>query len=151
MPTKKDLLIFYILSFTWGLLWTLIGLIVFLFIRVFFYEKIKVRVIAGCLAVTFLHKRFGGINLGIVYFVDKNDMIHTHLHELGHSLQNAYFGPLFIPLIAIPSGIRYQYRKYLKKKKINVKLPSYDSIWFEGQATKLGYKYFLNTVSKKII
>lgn len=149
MPKKTDLFIFYILSFTWGLLWTLIGLIVFLFTWVFFHEKIKIQVVAGRLAITFLYKRFGGLNLGIIYFVDRNDMPHTHLHELGHSLQNAYFGPLFIPLIAIPSGIRYQYRKYLRKKEVGIKLPPYDSIWFEGQATKLGYHYFLDAVLKK--
>lgn len=41
-------------------------------------------------------------------------------------------------VIAIPSAIRYWYRtfKYSKKK---IKAPtSYDSVWFEGQATEYG-------------
>jgi hypothetical protein len=55
------------------------------------------------------------------------------------------FGPLFIPLVAIPSATRYWYRRRLRKaygEPILKKLPSYDSVWFEGQATRLGYTKF---------
>ena len=41
-------------------------------------------------------------------------------------------------VICIPSAARYWYREYLwhfNKEKYR-KLPPYDSIWFEGQATK---------------
>ena len=51
-------------------------------------------------------------------------------------------------LVSIPSAMRYWYREYLvrKKKKLHSELPPYDSIWFEGWATKLGDKYYKEAV-----
>ena len=59
-------------------------------------------------------------------------------HESGHGIQNLLFGPLMPFVVSIPSAIRYWYREYLMKvKKIKCwNLPDYDSIWFEGTATK---------------
>lgn len=48
-------------------------------------------------------------------------------------------------VICIPSAIRYWYREFIwhfNKEKFN-KLPEYDAIWFEGQATKWGKKYVI--------
>jgi hypothetical protein len=148
MPKTKDLLKFYLLSFTWGLLTTLVGLIVFTLLWIFFHAKLKVRVIAGRIAVTITNKTFGGLSLGLFYFVDRYDFGHTHLHELGHTIQNMYFGPFFFILIGIPSVARYHYRKYLRKK--GVLKTRYDDVWFEGQATKLGYKYFNDYINTKL-
>lgn len=148
MPKIRDLFKFYLLSLTWGILTTLVGLIVFIFLWVFFRANIKIRIIAGRVAVTLTNKAFGGLSLGLFYFIDKYDFEHTHLHELGHTIQNMYFGPLFFPLIGIPSVIRYHYRKQLRKKgKLKTK---YDDVWFEGQATKLGYKYFDEYINTKL-
>jgi hypothetical protein len=43
-----------------------------------------------------------------------------------------------IPVISLPSFLRYWYRRIIVKINKNKKLPPYDSIWFEGQATRLG-------------
>jgi len=135
---------FYLLSFTWGLPWTLIGLVIFGISWVFFHEDMEIRLIEGRISVRFTEQRFGGVSLGIVYFVDKSNSYRLHTHELGHTIQSMYWGPLFIFVIAIPSFIRYHYRNYLRKKDINKwrSLPHYDAIWFEGQATEFGIKYF---------
>jgi hypothetical protein len=47
-------------------------------------------------------------------------------------------------LVAIPSFIRYWYRELLVRsgEKKYADLPDYDSVWFEGWATKLGKKYY---------
>lgn len=144
MKYKLNLALFYFLSFTWGLIWTLIGLSVFAFVKLIYKDKIVVSNYMGRIKVVFKEKKFGGINLGIVFFVDKNDRIHTSLHELGHSIQNIMFGPLFLFLVAIPSGIRYQLFDWLSKRhyKKHSKFLDYDSAWFEGQATSLGYSYY---------
>lgn len=148
MPNKKDLAVFYLLSFTWGLIWTLVGLFAFSFVYIFMKDKVLIRNIAGRIAVTFKEANFGGISLGIVYFVSKSDNKHTHLHELGHTLQHIWFGPLFLFLVAIPSGIRYQYRGLVWRlsKEWGRRLKPYDSVWFEGQATKLGYAHFSESI-----
>lgn len=76
--------------------------------------------------------------------VDKYASLSLQRHEAGHSLQNILLGPLMPFLVAIPSAVRYWYREYQvkKKKKLRGELPPYESIWFEGWATRLGNKYF---------
>jgi hypothetical protein len=153
MPKTKGLFTFYLLSFTWGIITTLLGLIILLCVKVFFSRKIEVKIVAGRIFVKFLKVRFGGFSMGIVYFVDASNSKRIHLHELGHSIQNIYFGPLFLFLIAIPSMIRYHYRNYIRKtdhEKFKT-FPPYDSIWFEGQATKLGYANFENLIDQFLL
>ena len=152
MPSKSQLFIFYLLSFTWALPWTLVGLFVLLFIAVFMRDKVEIRTIAGRVAVHFKDGKFGGASLGLVYLVGRYNSLHTNRHELGHTLQHIYWGPLFIFIIAIPSSLRCAMWKpyrdwHFKKYK---EYPIYDQIWFEGQATRLGYKYFKESVDKAL-
>lgn len=150
MPKIKDLLKFYLLSFTWGIVWTILGFLIFIIMWIFFSDQMKIRFIDGRIAVTMTNSRFGGVSLGVVYVVDKSDSRRLHLHELGHTIQNMYFGPLFIPVIAIPSFIRYHWRIYVRNVDYRkyLKLPHYDAVWFEGQATALGEKHFAKTILK---
>lgn len=60
-------------------------------------------------------------------------------YKQGHGIQNYYFGPFMIFIVFIPSAIRYWYREIIKKINSNKALSEYDSIWFEKQATDLGY------------
>jgi hypothetical protein len=148
MPTKKDIVLFYILSFTWGIVFTVVGLFALLGALVFIGpKKLKIRYIAGRIAVTTTDRYFGGVSLGIVYFVDKSDRHHTHCHEIGHTIQNIYMGPLFIFLVAIPSFIRYHRWDKLKAKNPLLK---YDDAWYEGQATNLGMKSFYELIAEKL-
>lgn len=138
--------LFYFLSFTWGLPMTLIGLIVS-FVLVITGHKPKKY--GYCLHFK-VGNNWGGVNLGIVFITDKTPDDDTKNHEHGHGIQNCYWGPLFLFVITIPSAFRYWYREYLVrsgKKKWN-ELPDYDSIWFEGSATKLGTK-FIKSLGEK--
>lgn len=152
MPNKRDILLFYTLSFTWGIVYTIVGLFVLLYFVLFKYDKISILIIAGRICIRTDGKYWGGISLGIVYIVDARNSYRLHVHELGHTVQHIMFGPLFIPLVAIPSviraNLRKKYRKFLYDK--NGKYIEYDSVWFEGQATRLGEKYFSETVIKFI-
>lgn len=136
---KENRFVFYLLSFTWGLLWTVIGLLTALFIVIVYRKEVRVVKHQGRLRIHFKKKNFGGASMGVV-IITSGGFISPRLvkHELGHTIQSARFGLLFIPLIAIPSGIRYQYRSRTKKPLKTM----YDDIWFEGQATRLGSKYF---------
>ena len=84
-------------------------------------------------------KHWGGVNLGMFFLTDSYETEHTKRHEFGHSIQNARYGLLFPFIVAIPSAIRYWVLTYKEKKGQPV--PDYDSVWFEGEATKLGYEY----------
>lgn len=136
---RENRFAFYLLSFTWGLLWTVIGLLTALVIVIVYRKEVLVVEQQGRLRIHFMKKNFGGASMGVV-IITSGTFINprTVKHELGHTIQSAWFGPLFIPLIAIPSGIRYQYRMRTKKP-LKTK---YDDIWFEGQATRLGHEYF---------
>jgi hypothetical protein len=85
-----------------------------------------------------LGKYWGGVELGCMCIVSEPTSQHTLDHEFGHSIQNCFFGPFMI-LISLASATRYWWREFQKKK--GKKLVPYDTIWFEGQATKWGETY----------
>lgn len=137
---RENRFAFYLLSFTWGLLWTMIGLLTALVIVIVFRKEVLVVKHQGRLRIHFIKRNFGGVSMGVVIITSGEFTNQTLVrHELGHTLQSAWFGPLFIPLIAIPSGIRYQLWSRIKKKYPGKK---YNDIWFERQATELGTLYF---------
>ena len=130
--------VFWLLSWTWGFIMTLIGTIVMGFLRICGYEPYKNQY-----GWAFeIGKNWGGLEIGPYCLVNENPSQHTLDHEFGHAIQNCYFGPFMI-FISIASAIRYWWREYqtqIKGKKYS-ELPPYDSIWFEGMATRLG-KYY---------
>lgn len=143
MIIKENKPLFFILSFTWGLLWTLIGALIAITIITFRGFKDKFKVVQGRVVVVLKNTDFGGISLGLFILVSRDSKALIQ-HELGHTVQNVMFGPLFILLIAIPSGIRYQMFGWLNKRhlKKHGEPLNYYSIWFESQATRLGVRYF---------
>ena len=134
-------ILFYFLSFTWGALMSIIGLLV---IAVLACMK-KVHVFHGRL-YGIVGKDWGGLELGCFFVCGENcQSDYLRAHECGHGLQNIIFGPLMPFIVCIPSAIRYWYREiiYRKDPERYKTLPDYDSIWFEGWATNWGKKYVL--------
>lgn len=132
---KKTL--FYILSFTWGLPLTLVGLIVALVLTTLGYKPKR----HGYCFYFEVGENWGGLELGIVFLTNKNPSNYIKNHEHGHAIQNCLYG-FFMPFIVnIPSAIRYWYREIRMRKGLNNE-SSYDSVWFEGQATDWGNKFF---------
>lgn len=125
------------LNHTWGIIMTLIGYAARL---VFLCKGVK-GISRGFVKVYKVGIGWGGVSLGTTVIVAHDSGEYTISHEVGHGIQNAMYGVLFPFIVAIPSFIRYHYRERLYRKGIRPKT-SYDAIWFEGQATKLGRKYF---------
>ena len=136
MHAKIPAPIFYFLTFTWGLPFTMLGLIAALVLRLRGYKPKK----HGYCRYFEVGENWGGVNLGLFFIVNKGSTAAIRSHEHGHAVQNCCLGPLMLILVALPSLIRSRYRVYLTEKKgVDVRtLPPYDSIWFEGQATRLG-------------
>ena len=132
--------IFYILSFTWGIVMTSIGLVVTIVLLPFG----KQHIFHGRI-YTEIGKGWGGLELGCFFICCKTQSDSLRAHECGHGLQNCLWGPLFPFVIAIPSAIRYWYREIMRKKNPEKfkTLGKYDDIWFEGQATRWGCDYVL--------
>ena len=124
--------LYYILSYTWGILMNLVGLFVSL-VLILIGQKTSLYAGIWCFKVG---RGWGGISLGSTFITDTYSFDRLRGHEFGHTVQNAIFGPLFIFLIAIPSIIRYwYYNRCVKKGKDH---SPYDAIWFEGSATEIG-------------
>ena len=130
--------LFYLIQFTWGILMNLIGLIVFT-ILLPTHQVFKF----GNGFVICIGNNWGGVSFG-VFILSGKDCLSHHLkcHESGHGIQNLFMGPLFPFLVGIPSAIRYWYRELHYYRKGKCPKTEYDDIWFEGQATKLGEKYY---------
>lgn len=129
-------LTFYLLSFTWGLPLTLIGLIVGAALMITGKKPEK----WGACWHFKVGKNWGGFELGLVFLTDDEPSEHIKNHEHGHAIQNCYFGFLMPFIVCMPSAIRYWYRR-IKQGIGKPCTTEYDDIWFEGQATKLGTIY----------
>lgn len=134
---KKTL--YYFLSFTWGGVMTLLGMLTAAALYVCGYKPTRY----GPCWVFVVGNGWGGVSLGPVMIMSEANAkgTRTRPHEFGHSLQNCLWGPLFPFVIAIPSATRYWVREF-QSKKGTPPTTDYDDIWFEGQATEWGNKYF---------
>ena len=134
----KYKILYYILSFTWGLPMTLLGVFVALGLLIIGY---KPKRYGGCWHFE-VGKGWGGLNIGLIIITSQNPSDHTLAHEHGHSVQNCCLGPVMPFLVAIPSATRYWYREWLVRsgRKKYAELPDYYSVWYEGTATILGNK-----------
>ena len=134
MNAKISKPLFYVLSCTWGLPMTFIGVVVALVLIITGHKPQKWNY---CYYFE-VGKNWGGIGLGPIFVVNKNSGIYIKNHEHGHGIQNCYFGCLMPFLVGIPSVIRYWYRELRYTKTGKTPATDYDDIWFEGSATRLG-------------
>lgn len=126
---------FIFLSLFWGTIMSFIGVIAAIGLLITGHKPKKY----GYCYHFEVDKALGGVSLGCVIITGKNASTHTKDHEHGHALQNCIYGPLMLFVIGIPSFIRCQY--YNMRYKLGMKNKDYDSIWFEGDATKRGTQF----------
>lgn len=131
---KFKIFMFYFLSFTWGLPFTLFGLNVALILRVLGHRSKKFALVR----FFEIGEDWGGFELGLFFVANQNSTFRLRCHEFGHAIQNCMFGPLTPFIICIPSTIRYWYRELHYYRRGKKPKTNYDDIWFEGQATRLG-------------
>lgn len=123
---------FHALSWSWGIILTLIGAIA-VGILMMFGKKPKKW--GECYYIE-VGKGWGGVNLGAFFLTSENPSEHTKNHEHGHGFQNCILGP-FMLIICLMSVARYWYRAFREAKGLGNKT-GYDDIWFEGDATRRG-------------
>ena len=129
-------LFYYVVQWTWGLPANLIGLLVFIFT---YWNAYSTKPYHYALA-TALPGSFGGFSLGMWIFYGQN-CESVLPHEYGHGRQVLLFSGLgYLLFFALPSVVRYWYREWVYKtdKEKYKSLPDYDSVYFEGLATKWG-------------
>ena len=130
---------FYLRSFTWGLPVNLGGAVIAAGLLATGHKPEK---FGKCINFT-VGKNWGGGSMGIFMITCRNAPRRLKEHEHGHSIQNCFYGPL-MPLVNLQSTGRYLYRAGMQKLLPKKKLPPYDSVWFEGEATELGHAFMAN-------
>lgn len=140
--------IYYLLQWTWGLPMNLVGGSVFLFLKLFKHKTFKHS--GPALYTTVGKTNWGGVSLGMFILVSPRPYTSTILHESGHTLQNILWGFLFPFVIGLPSFIRFHYRNWRLNRGHTLKT-TYDSIWFEHQASVWGEKYFFRFVKEDFL
>lgn len=125
---------------TWGILQTLAGAAVFLI-----YAGCEHSVFGG--AVVTVWQRAGGVSLGLFIFIPKQRAVRRSVspeevkerlvvHEYGHSVQSLILGPLYLPVIGLPSIIWAGAPCFCEKRSRGH--ISYYSFWTERLANRLG-------------
>lgn len=124
--------IFWFVQCTWGILQTLLGLILLIIMsnKIVMHEYYK-----NASASSMLKSKFtGAISLGAFIICFQSPTEEMYAHEFGHCVQSMILGPLYLFVIGIPSIIWAScFDKYrLKHNK------SYYSFYTEKWANKLG-------------
>lgn len=150
--------LYWLVQLTWGSLMTIIGLIVTGFCIAFLKGKPHKN---GFSYIVEVGGNWGGLEFGAVALCGSYSQKdgpcynpdwyeHTRRHEFGHSIQNMILGPLFPFIVGIPSACRYWYQR-IAEEKYSKTFPAdwYDSIWFEGTATRWGSAWIDRIENKK--
>ena len=119
---------FWLGSFTWGIIMTLIGAVGALAILAMGHRPVRV----GYSYMFAFGSGWGSATFGPFIFASEGNAASRdiRLHEAGHSIQNCIWGVLFPFVVAIPSLI-----------SAAADPAGHRGRWFELQATALGYKY----------
>lgn len=146
----KNKWLYYLLSYTWGLLGTIAGWCTLAFLKIFKKlddEKFSSRDYCDRKVYFLKNNTDYCFSIGTTVVLSKSEQIiktdadhFIYKHEIGHTFQNALFGPLVIFLVYIPSAIRYHSRAKKIANGEELKTGYYD-IWFESSANEFGETY----------
>ena len=137
--------LYYLLACTWGIIMTLLGLIitVVLGIAKLFKANITFKKYGFIYGIKVGPDYWGGFDTGLMYIRDQKSADGLDAHEFGHTFQNCILGPLFPFIVAIPSACRWWARTLFPKKNWK----AYVSAWFEDAASQCG-RYAIKSIKK---
>ena len=124
--------LFCLWQWTWGFPQTLIGFILFLI-----HKDAPHRVYHGCIVTRW--DKAGSLGVGMFLFLSKNSYDtggQVQVHEFGHAVQSVILGPLFLPVMGIPSFLWCNLKSCRKLRK--EKGVSYYAFYPESSANYLG-------------
>lgn len=125
---------YQLIQCTWGLVQTLLGLVVFLW-----FWRSPHEMYHGA-----VHTRWeldGGISLGLFIFTPDRDedwCQRMAVHEYGHTWQSLMLGPLYLAAVGIPSIIWARFPVFVRRRR-EKNLP-YSAFYTERWADALGDK-----------
>ena len=127
--------IFTVLQCTWGILQTLAGAAVFLVL-------IKRKHFIYRAGIGTLWSRGESLSLGLFFFVSEQSPEDRQnelcAHEYGHSIQSVILGPMFLPVLGLPSSL-WCMMPYFERRRAR-KGRSYYSLYTERWANAIAEK-----------
>ena len=87
--------LFWLWQWTWGFPQTLLGFVIFLICRKCPHQRYH-----GAIATRWVNR--GSLGVGMFLFLGEDDP-QVRVHEYGHAVQSMILGPLFLPVMGIPS------------------------------------------------
>lgn len=116
IPKPVRGVLFHLVQWTWGLPQNAAGLLLLPFLR---GERFRYH---GALVTVYKRLSFtanrSGFSLGEFIFIpeawSEHDKEHLVVHEYGHTVQSLMLGPLYLPVVGLPSLIwsrRYEHRR----------------------------------------
>ena len=124
------LFFYYLLQWTWGLPQNLLGLVVWLICK----GETQPRFHGA--AIKRWRRSSGSAGIGMFLFLQEDADRELLLHEYGHSLQSIILGPLFLPVVGLPSLLWAQLPVARRWRKRHQK--SYYWLYCESWANRLG-------------
>ena len=121
-------LLFRLWQWTWGLPQTLLGAVIYLICRDCPHDRYRGTIVT-------YWKNKGSLGVGMFLFLGSNDP-QVRVHEYGHAVQSMILGPLFLPVMGLPSILWCNLppcRRLRKEKGV-----SYYSFYPEKSANHLG-------------
>lgn len=119
-------------QWTWGLPQTLAGGVLFLIYRRSPHLRCRGAVVT-------CWDRPSGLSLGMFLFVPVDHSRSFLSHEYGHTIQSLILGPLYLPLVGLPS-VLWGFHPYFIRKRREKHIPYY-SVYPEKWATRLGTRF----------
>ncbi len=119
-----------LLHATWGLAQNVVGLLVFLVLG---RGRRRYRFRTALVSEWALR---GGLSLGAFVFVPEGSDRSLVVHEYGHTIQSLILGPLYLPLIGLPSLVWANVPALRTRRRTQG--ISYYSFWPERWANVLG-------------
>jgi hypothetical protein len=127
-----------LLTWTWCLPTTLVGLVAGVFTRLTLSGKAETY--SGATVVRSpLLRNLGGVCLGPVILVTDRADDELVRHEWGHFRQHLRLGPLYLLVIGIPSASHAVWHRFRRGT-----FPEYFHFWTEAWADELGGVYHLH-------
>ena len=137
--TSLKKFVFYLIQWTWGLSVNLVGGIAYLIctkIKGYRWQHF------GYARIVYMPWNAGGLSMGLFIFMkdqhkNKKWTHDVRIHEYGHTWQCLLLGPLYYPVIALPSVIWCNcFRGYRQKNNV-----AYGKLYCEGWANAWGRKF----------
>lgn len=125
-------LLFRIWQWTWGFPQSLIGLIICLL-----HKDAPKKEYHGCIVTRW--KQSGSMSLGMFLFLSERSYDgdpQVQVHEFGHAVQSVILGPLYLPIMGIPSFLWCNLKPCRKLRR--EKGVSYYRLYTESTANYLG-------------